>query len=100
MAHAKGLQLSEQTRAALLAQVILPVAALGGDNAEFGRIDLEQAGDEVAAALFQMAEYAHLVVEPRLGVGPVVTLLHPAIKAEADGGAEGVFDLQHNQRFK
>jgi hypothetical protein len=43
-------------------------AAVGGDHFEFVRLHLEQAGDERAAALFQVAEHANFVLKTFAGM--------------------------------
>ncbi len=99
MAHAEFFQFGKQFLRALFVNVLHAAAAIGGDDAQFFSVRFQQAGDEVAAARFEMAQHAHFVVEAFLRIRPVIGLEHPAIETEMDGGAERVFDFQHESEI-
>jgi hypothetical protein len=68
-------------------------AAVRRDDAEVFFIRFEQARDEVAVALFQMAQHAHFVFKTPLRVQAVIGFENAPIKTQMDGRAERVFDL-------
>ena len=74
-------------------------AATGRDDANFDRISFEQPGDEVAAALLEIAQDADFVVEAFAGVRAVIGLYDPAIEGQVDGGTQRVFNFQHVEKI-
>lgn len=97
MAHAELFQLGEQLLGARCIQMLHAAAAIGGDDANFFRVGVEQSRDKWAVAQFEMAQDAHLVGEPPRGIRPVVNLHHPAIEGQVHRRPERVFDFQHKQ---
>jgi hypothetical protein len=73
--------------------MIHPAAATGGDDSQFFGIGFEQAGDKIAAPLFQTAQHADFVFESRFGVRTVIIFEYPAIKTQVHGRPQGIFDF-------
>jgi hypothetical protein len=81
--------------ASLIIQLLHALAAVGGDDADFFAVRLQQPRHEGAAARFKMFQHADFIIETLQRIGGMISLHDPAIKREMDGGPKRVFDLYH-----
>ena len=85
LAHAVGVEMVD------------PLAAVGGDNLEFLRDELDELRHEVAALRGEVLEDADLVFEAFARQVPAEGLVHAAVEADANECAGGVLDLLHER---
>jgi hypothetical protein len=72
MAYTKFFQLGKQFNLAFVVQMVHARPAIGGNNAKFASIRLQQPGCEIASFPFQVAEDQYLMSETLFGVGTMV----------------------------
>ena len=83
---------------ALVVDVVHARTATVRDDAQFFGIGLQQAGDKVASAFFEVTKDPDFVVESFPRVRAVVSLDDPAIKGQIHGRTQRVFNFQHVER--
>ena len=93
MAHAEGFEFGVEFFHAFFAELVNARAAVGGHDLKELRVDAEELGNEVAAARFEVAEDADLVVKALLGEVAFEDFMHQAVIADSDEGSRRVFDL-------
>ena len=100
MAHPEFFQLGKQLFwRGRIVDMLHAGAAVGGNDAKIVLVRFQQPRHKVAAARLEVAQDMHFIGEPFVGLGTVVDLDHPAIKAEMDGGPKRVFDFEHTELF-
>ena len=95
MADAVGFELGEKCFHARRTELVNDRATVGGNDFKCGRVRFQEAGDEVAAAVFKVLEHTDFVGKTFGGLVSAESFVDPAIKTDADDGALGIFDLMH-----
>ena len=86
MPDAIGFQLSKKALKPLGIQVLHPLPAVGRDDLGKDRVFREESWHEGTPSRFQKPQHLDLGFESQGGIGTVVGLDHPAIKAQVDRG--------------